>query len=202
MREQYERAFGADNQIVLVGTISIPSGKVVACDPFFVGIAAPFQRLIPPADYRVELAVVKLPDWGRRIAMARLLLRPGVEAEVFEPALREGSDSNRYFVEAGLGSFMDELTRQDFAQCMARFYKENPSGNYYDDVLAKEFKENAVDKNSRFDAGDWDLHVLPGSGMRVAMFASGLGDGGYESFWANDSHGDPAALVTDFHLVD
>lgn len=199
IKPRYEKTFGPANRIIRIGSLHVPSGKLVACDPFFAGIAVPFSRQVTPGQYEAEIAVKDLVEWGPRNAMARLVIDPNGRARTFESANLELADSNRYPVESGLGCFMDEVTRQHFTERLAKFYQANSSGNYYDDVLAKAFKENA-DPADPFDEGSWNMHVLPDSPFNVAMFASGLGDGSYESFWVLGERDAVIALVTDFNL--
>lgn len=197
----YEEAFNAAQQVINIGKLHLPSGKVAACDPFFCASAVPFSLKVSPGDYEVQLRSVDSPEWGQRIALARILFTPGKRAIAFEKALKEGTDSSGYFVDSGLGSFMDELTRQAFAEALAEFYRANPAGNYYDDVLAAEFKRNAADAQDPQDIGRWNLHYLPGSKLNVAMFATGLGDGFFESFWGRNEDGEITSLVTDFGIL-
>lgn len=153
MKTRFEVAFQGERRFA-IGTIPVPTGQIVACDPFFVGLATPFLRSVPPGEYEVSLALAEIPGWGRRIRMAQLTLQPGEAAVTFEPATMAGA-SNGYLVQAGLGSFMDEQARAHFAQTMAQFYATHPKGNYYTDVLAAEFKANVWDKTNRFEEGSW-----------------------------------------------
>jgi hypothetical protein len=45
------------------------------------------------------------------------------------------------------------------------------------------------------------LHQVPGSGLQVAIFTTGLGDGWYASWWGLDRDGEVTSLVTDFSLI-
>jgi Protein of unknown function (DUF4241) len=198
----YKRAFGPGSNIIKLGSIDAPTGRVVSCDPFFVESAIPFERKVAPGEYEVQLSLADLPDWGRRVAMARVLIRPHEDVHRFEQATMELTDSNRYFVDSGLGSFMDELTRQRFAELLASFYQARPEGNYYDDVLAAEFKRSAANPDDPQDVGSWNMHIIRDPPMRIAMFSSGLGDGAYESFWALGEKDEPLALVTDFGILE
>ena len=137
-----------------------------------------------------------------RIALARIVFAPGKKAMTLEKATMEFTDSNGYFVDSGIGSFMDELTSHALAEVFAEFYRTRPTGNYYTDVLAAEFKKNAISPHDPSDIGKWNLHYLPNSEMNVAMFASGLGDGFFESFWGLDEDGEVIYLVTDFKILE
>jgi hypothetical protein len=201
MENDFDKLFAANGRTVTIGTLRLASGRIVACDPFFVGIALPFGKATRPGDYPVQLCVATLPTYGERVVLARILFQPESRSTRYEEALKEYADSGRYFVESGLGSFMDEVTCKRFAEVMARFYQERPDGNYYTDVLAAEFKKSAVQPDDPRDVGKWNMHVLPDSELNIAMFASGLGDGAYSSYWGLDDAEEVVSLTTDFRLL-
>lgn len=196
----FDEVFVSRCETISLGQLSLPSGRIVACDPFFAGVAAPFARSVSPGEYEVHLCRADAGEQGERIALARILFQADRVPSIYEPAVLELANTNRYAVESGLGTFMDELTRQEFVDVMAAYYRDEPSGNYYADRLASEFKESALDPDDPDDAGAWAVHRLPGTQMNIAMFASGLGDGLFESFWGLDAHGEPVLLVTDFRV--
>ena len=140
-------------------------------------------------------------ETGKRIALARIVFQPRAQSVVYEKAVLEDTDSTEYFVESGLGCFMDEETRKQFVDVMARHYKAEPDGNYYGDVLAAVFKKSAMDPNNPDDAGAWAVHELPGSQLNIVMFATGLGDGVYESFWGLNGNNEIVSLTTDFRIL-
>ncbi len=107
---------------------------------------------------------------------------------------------NSYFVDAGIGSFMDDLTRQELVSIMREFYTAHPDGNYYSDIIEAKFKENTLSTLERFTDSLWAIYQLPNLELNVAMFASGLGDGYYESFWgiADENENKIVCLITDF----
>ena len=196
----YEQAFASVHQVITIGKLHLPSGKVVACDPYFCVNAVPFLRTVKPGNYEVQLYRINSQEWGQRIALARILFKPG-RTTVFAKALRQCTDSNGYFVDSGIGSFMDALTCQSFAEVFAEYYRSNPHSNYYTDILAAEFKRNAINPQDPNDIGKWNLHYLPNSELNVAMFASGLGDGFFESFWGLNEDGEITSLVSDFRIL-
>ena len=202
MNTLYDDAFDSSPEVLQIGPLDLPSGQVVACDPFFAGIATPFQRAVPPGQYHVQLRRTELPDEGLRIALVRVVFAPTERAVAYERATRMGIDSNRYSVESGLGSYMDESTRHEFVDVMARYYKQNPDGNYYAAVLADKFRKSALYPDDPDDPGSWAVHVFRAAGPNVVMFASGLGDGAYESFWGIGRRNQIVSLVTDFRLLE
>jgi hypothetical protein len=198
---ELEAAFASLGKVVSIGSLRLPSGRVVACDPFFCASALDLFRTVAAGAYPVELLLVEGEHWGRRVGAARLVIKSGKRAADFEVASYNPYEGNGYPVDSGLGSFMDDVTAKAFAREMAEFDRLTPGGNYYRDVLAAEFREQSADHGNPRDIGKWNLHVLNGSDLNVAMFASGLGDGFYESFWGLDEWGEATSLVTDFGLV-
>ena len=50
--------------------------------------------------------------------------------------------------------------------------------------------------------GPWEMHTLDeDSGLNIAMFYSGMGDGAYASYWGLDSRNEICCLVTDFGVL-
>ena len=198
----YEDAFASPRyEVITPGRIHLPSGTVVACDPFFCGIATPFGRTVTPGSYDVQLCRADSSGFGKRIALARIVFQQQTSVVTSEKATQAGTGSNQYLVESGLGCFMDESTRRKFVEVMGRFYKETPDGNYYNDALASEFKKSAMYPDDPDDGGTWAVHELPDSQLNVVMFATGLGDGAYESFWGLSPEGTIVSLTTDFRIL-
>jgi hypothetical protein len=197
----YQEAFEAKNEIVTLGAIHLPTGQIAACDPFFCADAIPFERHVEPGVYGVELRIVRSPGWGPRVACARIVFDRGGSVVQSEEAAIAPQCRNGYLVNSGLGSFMDESTRASFSCLLSDFYSSKPEGNYYTDVLAEELREQTSKSGYPGNSGNWAMHKLPDTNLDVAIFASGLGDGAYQSFWGLDQNGDPVFLLTDFRLL-
>jgi hypothetical protein len=197
-KQEYENAFQNPNVLINVGKLKLDSGKIVACDPYNMRDATYFSFFVPPGNYDVQLVEISLPDYGERIAYARILFIPGDEMASME--LARCSNPMNHIVGSGLSSFMDEVTRAEFARIFEKFYGDHPKGNYYTDINQAEFKKSAK-TTAPGDDGNWAMHWLPGSELNVAMFSSGLGDGEYRSYWARNKYGKIVALVTDFGIV-
>lgn len=185
---------------ITVGRLDLPTGRIVACDPFFCADAQCFSRSVAPGTYDVNVVRVASPEWGVRIALAQLQIMPGVVAARYETATRGIGDSGLFYIHSGIASYMDEETRVEFGDVLKRYYETHPGGNYYTDILEAEFKRSAIDRDDPFDVGQWNLHRPGGSTQRVAMFSSGLGDGGYTSSWGLSGSGEVVSLVTEFGL--
>lgn len=198
---QYERMFASEADVVTIGKLALPSGRVVVCDPFFCASATSLSRPVPPGEYDVQLRRFTSSELGERIALARLLIGPGEPAVSFDIATRGPGDSRQVLVSSGIASYMDEVTRAAFAEVLVNYYRKHPDGNYYTDVLADEFKKSVLNRDNPHDPGQWNLHRLPGTELNVAMFASGLGDGSYASCWGLAATGEVVSLITDFGLL-
>ena len=188
-------------ELINMGSLQVPTGQLVACDPFMCAGSAPFTRRVPPGTYAVRLRRTDLQEAGWRIALAMLIIDPDEPAVSIEEAELEQGGADGYFVDSGLGALMDEAARAQLSAVLAAFFRAEPKGNYYDDVLAAEFKHSADDPGDPDDIGQWNMHSLPGTRLNVAMFASGMGDGAYRSYWALGKDGKPVALVTDFGIL-
>ena len=197
LREILDRA-----ETLNMGALPCPTGEIVACDPFFCGIATPFLERVEPGHYPVHLHRLTLPRWGRRVAATELVVHPKQTVADFRPATCQPGQAAQYLVESGLGSFMDEQVRGEFAATLAQFYQKSPNGNYYADMLAAEFRATAPNPADPFSVGDRNMHSYSDAPhARVAMFSSGLGDGVYESFWGLDASGQLVSLFTSFRVL-
>ena len=47
-----------------------------------------------------------------------------------------------------------------------------------------------------------DVRPAFGSGLNIAAFSSGFGDGSYSSYWGLDAEGAPVRLVTSFDVLE
>lgn len=191
-----------DMRLVNLGKLSLPSGRVFCCDPFLSYEVSALETELDAGSFDVDLCIVRVPDWGVRVALARLCLsaRDVVEWRKAEFDLG-GAYASEFRVDAGLACFMDQEARDLFVQIVDKFHATHPNGNYYDDVLAWQFKQNA-DPGYLYDSGSWLLHFpLKGDPRCVAMFASGLGDGMYTAYWGLSDDGKPASLVADFAVL-
>ncbi len=189
-------------RIVELGSLAVPSGRIYCCDPFLSSEVGPLDSTVPPGDYAVQVCSMLRPEWGWRVALARLVLSTREIAQWREAVYLKGEErSSEFRVDAGLACFMDASTRDLFVRTVDALHAKSDRANYYDDVLAPEFKQNADPANPPH-AGDWVMHT-PSAASRgnIAMFASGLGDGLYRAYWGLDDAGNPAMLVADFDLV-
>jgi hypothetical protein len=170
-----------------VGRISLPTGRVIAADPFFSAGSPAIAAPIAPGTYPVRIALGTLPDWGQRVLAARLDVLPGAAVSW----RRSGSG---FAVDAGLACFMSLEACEAFEQVIADFREQHPDGNYYTEVLGKVLGHGCP-------PGKWALHRF-GEGHEMAVFASGLGDGGYEVLAGEDAAGRVVSLLIDFGMIE
>ncbi|MEV5974465.1 DUF4241 domain-containing protein [Streptomyces sp. NPDC051921] len=186
--------------VVEVGELGLPTGRLVACDPFVylgTGDAEPFTVEVSPGRYRVDAAVATLVDPQdrpgtrphTRIAAARLVVRD-TPAAAWELALIPGDDLAEldedeifgYGVDAGTGCFYDASVDGAFPGT------EDEEGAVWD-AMATVGHGPAV-----FMAEGEDGHTLAG-------FTSGWGDGCYPTWIGRDTAGEVVCFVTDFRVA-
>ena len=179
------------------GRLRLPSGKVIACDPFVNMDRPAFTVSVPAGDYPVRLAVVEGGIDDRRVAFARLAISSAPVVR-WEMALVAGQDAAAlkadeifgYPVDAGTGSFLDTATA---AAAWPRMMAD------------EDIAQGWITQGDKLSAGRGtptfllDVDMGPGN---IIMFTSGWGDGLYASWFGYDAQGRVAALVTDFAVVD
>lgn len=175
-----------------IGKLGVPSGRIVACDPFICDGTEAFSRRVPVGKFPVQLAIAKLPN-DERMAFARILFadRPAVR---WEMALRPGQTLkdlkpgyiHGYGVDTGTGAFMDAATLAPYLAATA----------------SEAATERLVDVLNAAPVGTRAWLLRPYGQANVAMFSSGWGDGFYASYFGLDDTGRVVALVTDFGVVE
>jgi hypothetical protein len=174
----------------VLGTLDVPSGRLVACDPFTTEFAPPspgFARTAPTGVFPVEVAIARFENGDQRIACARVrFASPDERAVKWEPAFGEGQGPFEdgslpgYGVDAGTGCFFDCAAVGDV-------------GETDPDEWLVAFQANQVDT--------WSWHVTAPEKASVILFSSGFGDGIYTSYWGFDASGAIVELVTDFEVL-
>jgi hypothetical protein len=192
-----------------IGDVNLPTGKIIAADPFFTSDQQPFSRTVEPDKYPVYIYVSEIDKLHHRIAYAKIKFRPEAASkwilavtEDLTSEEMEDLDEGEFYgfaVESGLACFLDEETNSAYINKMDDVQEKNPESNYYDDVLAEEFKEYSGKNNFSRELGDWNDHKpTADSDNNVVMFASGWGDGYYPAYWGLSEDGESIELVLDF----
>ena len=185
-----------------IGTLQLPSGEIVACDPFFAYNPQPFSRKVKPGAYPVEICLASTQPDDYKVALARILFSKNAVTSWERADLKSNNAIPifKYPVDNALGCFMDVETAKLFTDICNRFYKKHPFGNYYEDVLEAQFQQVA---NSPDEDGNWCNHTPdPNSQLNIIMFGSGYGNGIYPTYWGLDKEGEVVCLLTDFELFE
>ena len=113
---------GPSKDLVDLGELYLPTGKLYCCDPFLSFEVGPLERTLDPGNYRVRLLVPKFVGWGRRVAAAALLIADARPTR-WEEATYRAADSvdARFRVDAGLACFMDAETREVLVEILESF---------------------------------------------------------------------------------
>ncbi len=192
-----------------VGTVDVPSGKVVVADPisYMSGssvIAPVLKREIPAGSYPAEVSICRNDIIGIRYCTARLKIKDtaAVKYELAEvepqTAAFKGSDGvmGGFPVDAGMMCFIDAEGAYKYMAFINKWHNEHQGGNHYDDYLAALFAESAKAlPQFQRDEGDFIEWKNPDTGERMVQIASGFGDGYYQSFWGFDEGGEICELI-------
>lgn len=194
-----------------IGDVNLPTGKIIASDPFFTSEQQPFARTVVPDKYPVYIYMAEIDKLHNRIAYAKIKFRPETSTrwilaltdDMTQEELDDlGEDEFYGFpVESGLAGFLDAETNDQFTEKIEKMQETSPDFNFYDDILAAEFMAYSGKNNFSRELGDWNDHrVNEDSDNNVIMFSSGWGDGYYPAYWGLNDNGDAVELVIDFLL--
>ena len=178
----------------------MPTGSIVACDPFVFFDTVPFTQRVPAGKYTVLASIAQLNAEERTAYLKlkisdeltmhwELAVLPGQDPKTLLPGMYFG-----YPVDSGVGSMMD-------AGAAAYFLKklEDEASHNRDDYA--NFMVSEMEKK-RVQTWDWGIFGQPGSPANMVAVSSGLGDGRYPSYFGFDAEGRVTEFVTDFLLVD
>ncbi|MUV03466.1 DUF4241 domain-containing protein [Flavobacterium rakeshii] len=196
-----------------VGDLNLPTGKIIAADPFFTYDQRPFKRTVLPDKYPVYVYVTEIDEEHFRIAYAKIKFRSkdaskwvlAITDDITKEEMDELTDDEFFGfpVDSGLACFLDEETNAALNAKMDALQEKDPEANYYDEVLADEFKAYSSKNKFSRELGDWNDHRPDReSDNNVIMFASGWGDGYYPAYWGLDENGETIELVIDFLIND
>ncbi|HEY1175459.1 MAG TPA: DUF4241 domain-containing protein [Phytomonospora sp.] len=190
-------------ELVGLGELALPTGRLSACDPMVFWELEPFTVELPAGSHPVRLSVALLdsvhgqpqPEAHRRVAAAQVLVGEGPAAS-WEMAVTDGQDpatltGDLYFgygVDAGTGAFIDASG----SKALDRI-NDADSEHDLEDALAAA----AAGPGPRLGANVTDEE----SGLNVVVFPSGWGDGVYPTWIGRSASGEVVSVVTDFHVL-
>lgn len=195
----------------LLGDVTFPTGQVVVTDPlcylYNPDFSKPLNYSISPGNYPVLLSIFFSEYVGLQIVAAKLKIS-AQDAVRYEIAMPEGTTIAQlnepgilagFGVDAGVACFCDHQTATLYSDFIAKWHRDHPGQNHYDDYFAAFFETSYQQQpNLQRDCGDFILWAIPETDNRVAMFSSGMGDGFYQSLWGFDSNNQLCELVIPF----
>lgn len=191
------------------GDLVVPSGRIVACDPFEYADAPAFAREVLPGRYPVILALAQFARNGDERIVAAMLRLNDAEPMRWDPALweREPADAasttdearaapggasmpDEYGVDSGFGAFMDEAAIEAL---LDHIEAEDDEG----------YLQRRLESLGLVGGPEWfDIPLDDETGANILLFTSGWGDGAYPSYWGYAADGSLVCLLTDFGVVN
>jgi hypothetical protein len=175
-----------------IGELWLPSGELVASDPFVNPEAQPFKVRLPRGAFAVLLSIAEIAaDQRVAYAIVRFKQTPPVAWEMLTAGNQDVSTLKAgeifgYGVDSGTGCFIDRSA----ARALDKVMREQE--NFFEIMIAE------MEKTYRH-TWSW-LDMKFGDGNLIA-FSSGYGDGFYASYAGRDTDGEVSAVVTDFAVV-
>ncbi len=199
----------ADLDVLDLGTVHFPTGRVVACDPLVVlGEATPYIQTIPAGSYPVKLSVSD-SDQGIRYACAKVEVSSKIPvryelAMTGRERLDQEFDEGDFFgfgVDAGMACIVDEATQTAFHAYWQKRESEDDSIDPFNDLFS-DLLEESYKRHPKYQSelGDWLNWRIPGTDCDLPIFSSGFGDGYYPVYFGYDAAGKVSGVYV--HLID
>jgi hypothetical protein len=190
-----------------LGTLVLPSGSLIACDPLASLETEPFMMTFAPGSYPFSVILAELRD---EIRVAYSVLKVGAKeplrwekalvSSVDRPSIFDELDEFGYSVESSVGCFVDADTATallDYQQLVLA------DDNEYERAL-----HSRVRKRRRNGFG-WtnidlkkDLKLPVEDGRNLIAFETGYGPGVYSTYLGRDEDDAVVSVVTDFEVLD
>lgn len=199
-----DEIMGEKMEVMEIGNVSLPSGKIVVRDPlvFLNANEKPYFTEVPKGNFPVTIAVVKSEDWGDRYAAVKVKFTDQKPVRYQEALIGnenlEGVKEDDFFgfhVDAGLGCIADAEALPEFDQFLAGLHVDNIYNDYFAGLFAQSYQENP---NYQREGGDWINWTIPDTRYKIPMFASGFGDGTYPVYFAYDENKKLCGLYIQF----
>lgn len=194
-----DRAFGDPVRLTVapVGTLDLPSGRLVAADAsLFDGV--PFSTILPPGTYEVSVLRADIgPGSDERVAAALLRVGDG-EPDRWVAGLLPGQDPTElgpdewfgYPVDSGTAAFAS-------AEAAERVNADPASVERYGETLLAAMSPSDTEW---LDAVAIDVDDR--AGTDVVAIAAGWGDGVYPTWFGLGADGAPLVVLTEFGVLD
>ncbi|WP_312075371.1 DUF4241 domain-containing protein [Chryseobacterium sp.] len=194
---------GEKMEVMEIGNVSLPSGKVVVRAPFFMTAdEKPYVFETLKGNFPVSVAVVKNETWGDRYAAVKVkftdekpvVYREGLIGNENLDDL-EDADFFGFFVDAGLACIADAEVLPVFDAFLHSLDVDNIYDGYFSELFAKSYQENP---NNQRKSGDWINWTIPNTNFQIPIFTSGFGDGMYPVYFAYDMNENICGLYIQF----
>lgn len=157
------------------GWLNLPSGRIVASDPFLDPWNDPFSFRVAPGAYPVLLSTI---DDDVALVMVAFGEEP--------PASWRPADPPDFSVDGGAGCLMDRKT--------SRFLRRKATAGSYD-----RYSRRFLDALDEAD-DPWANIAVDSSGGDVVLFRTWGGDGRFHAYVGKAADGATACLVIDMYL--
>ncbi len=189
----------ADIDTLEIGTVTFPTGTILACDPLIeLEDALPYMQNVPSGTYPVTICVLLSEDFGNRYACVKVAITDNKPVYydlgvVGNEDLGEELEEGEYFgfiVDAGMGSILDVKTQAAFKTYWEQRCSKEEDIDPYNDLFCELLEENS-EENPKYqrEGGDWINWTVPETEFNIPVFASGWGDGIYPTYFGYDSEG-------------
>lgn len=187
-----------DVDVLEIGNINLPTGKIIACDPLVELETAPaFLQEAPAGIYPVKIAVVPSEKYGDRYACVKVEFTKS-KPVIYELAVvgneedmdtAEEGDIYGFSVDAGMGCVIDKKTQEAYIKYWKHLVETKNADNPFDDLFDDLLTENA-EKYPKYqqEYGDWVNWTIPETDLNIPVFHSGWGDGYYASYFGYDEN--------------
>lgn len=179
--------------VVDAGRLSVPSGWIVADEPYLMKPAAPLAPQVAPGHYPVRLVVFEYPSGDRRVGLAQIVFsEAAVEhwsfASTAEEPLETLSDGELvgYGVDGGMGAFIDQAN-------LPALMAIGEADDEFSEITRRAYENYQA-------TFAWTDFPLGPDGQNMIVFTAGVGDGFYWTYIGWDVEGRPVTFVTDFGL--
>ena len=179
------------------GELALPSGVLVACDPYFARDTSPFNVTLTPGRYPVELRVAQFEDPAdQRVAAVIVRLREG-QPVTFEEARADSWPTDPLppgdFYGFPVDSATACLASPEALEAFAAALDADPLPGE-DDLLMRAMAPSYVPT--------WSWANVELGGANLIAFSSGFGDGVYPLYWGRDASGDIVCAMCDLQALD
>ena len=184
-----------------IGHLNLPSGRVVATDPFSYPEREPFTARVAPGSYPVVLSLVQPEGWPTPLIAAAMLQFSEATPVTWHLALTPGQDPGELAEDGFYGFPVDAGSACFVSPEAARIHAKRTT------VLGvlnlPYIMRISQEMDGHGDEGMWAMVELDRKrGLNAAFLTSGYGDGSYGAYWGYDADGKATSLVIDFGVID